>query len=170
MRHDPSPAHLDAVRSALLPLRLPGQIKLHWTDESKKRKEEIIAAVSRLDAIQVIITHRSEKSRKTERYRRKCLEQLYFELSDMQINEVTLESRHPTQNRKDIEHIVALQAGGQSTNIHLHHIRRGDEPLLWIPDIILGTINSLHSGTSRDWEKISDKVILNRSTPESLTD
>ena len=63
--------------------------------------------------MQAIITHRSEVSKKTERHRRKCLEQMYFALSEMHVHNITLESRQETQNRRDVAHIVALQ--GQVT-------------------------------------------------------
>lgn len=159
---------LEKVCRQLLPLRLPGQIKLHWTDERSSRRRKIVETLSGIDSVQVIITHRSEASRKTERYRRKCLEQLYFELSEMQVHQVTLESRQEAQNRKDIEHIVALQAQGQSPGIRLRHARGGDDPLLWIPDIVLGALNSLHLGDDQYWEQLHDKVILNRPTPDSL--
>lgn len=72
----------DPIRELLRPLLLPGQRKLHWSDESGRRRREIVGVVAGLEAMQVIITHRSTPSRKTERYRRKCLEQLYFELPD----------------------------------------------------------------------------------------
>lgn len=159
---------LDTVRQELLPLRLPGQIKLHWTDERSARRRKIIDTLSGLDSMQMIITHHSEVSRKTERYRRKCLEQLYFELADMQVHHITLESRQQAQNKKDIAHIVALQAQGQSAGIRLRHVRGGDDPLLWIPDAVLGALNSARLGEEYYWETLQDKVLLHRRTPDSL--
>lgn len=73
----------DAIRTELLPLRLSGQIKLHWTDERESRRRTIVKTLSTLDSMQAVVTHRSEISKKTERYRRKCLENMYFELSNM---------------------------------------------------------------------------------------
>lgn len=159
---------LERVRNELLPLRLPGQIKLHWTDERSARRRKIVETLSGIDSMQAIITHRSEASKKTERYRRKCLEQLYFELSEMHVHYVTLESRQGAQNRRDIEHIVALQAQGQSAGIRLRHVRGGDDPLLWIPDAVLGALNSAHLGEKQYWDKLYDKVVLNRPAPNSL--
>lgn len=153
---------LERIREELRPLRLPGQVKLHWTDERSSRRREIIETLSAIDSMQAIITHRSEVSKKTERYRRKCLEQMYFELSEMGAHKVTSESRQAVQNRRDIEHIVALQGQGQSAGIRLRHARGGDDPLLWIPDTVLGALNSVHLGEDQYWEKLHDKVILNR--------
>ena len=139
---------LEKVREELRPLRLPGQVKLHWTDERNSRRRKIVDTLSGIDSMQAIITHQSEVSKKTERHRRKCLEQMYFELSEMHVHNVTLESRQEAQNKRDIAHIVALQGQGQSAGIRLRHVRGGDDPLLWIPDAVLGALNSVHLGKS----------------------
>ena len=159
---------LEQVREELRPLLLPGQIKLHWTDERNSRRRKIVETLSGIDSMQVIITHQSEISKRTERHRRKCLEQMYFELSEMHVHNVTLESRQEAQNKRDLAHIVALQGQGQSVNIRLQHVRGGDDPILWVPDAVLGALNSVHLGEEQYWEKLYGKVLLNRPTPDSL--
>lgn len=159
---------LEQVREELRPLLLPGQVKLHWTDERNSRRRKIVETLSGIDSMQAIITHQSEVSKKTERHRRKCLEQMYFELSEMHVHSVTLESRQEAQNKRDLAHIVALQGQGQSVNIRLQHVRGGDDPILWIPDAVLGALNSVHLGEEQYWEKLYEKVLLNRPTPDSL--
>ena len=159
---------LEQVREELRPLLLPGQIKLHWTDERNSRRRKIVETLSGIDSMQAIITHQSEVSKRTERHRRKCLEQMYFELSEMHVHNVTLESRQEAQNKRDLAHIVALQGQGQSVNIRLQHVRGGDDPILWIPDAVLGALNSVHLGEEQYWEKLYGKVLLNRPTPDSL--
>lgn len=159
---------LERVRQELLPLRLPGQIKLHWTDEREARRRRIVDVVASVESMQAIITHRSEFNKKTERYRRKCLEQMYFELSVMPVDHVILESRDASQNKRDIEHIVALQGQNQCKGLRVQHQRGGDEPLLWIADVVLGSLNALHNGTSEHWEALCDKVVLSRQTPDSI--
>lgn len=158
----------DPIRELLRPLLLPGQRKLHWSDESGRRRREIVGVVAGLEAMQVIITHRSTPSRKTERYRRKCLEQLYFELGQMEVTDLTLESRQQTQNAMDLEHIRILQGLGQAAGIRLRHSPGMDDPLLWIPDMILGALNTSHLGDSRYWEALLDQVVLQKQTPDSL--
>lgn len=159
---------LEQVREELRPLLLPGQVKLHWTDERNSRRRKIVETLSGIDSMQVIITHQSEISKRTERHRRKCLEQMYFELSEMHVHNVTLESRQEAQNKRDLAHIVALQGQGQSVNIRLQHVRGGDDPILWVPDAVLGALNSVHLGEEQYWEKLYGKVLLNRPTPDSL--
>ena len=159
---------LEALRNELRPLLLPGQIKLHWTDEGDKRRRQVVQLISRLESFQLIIVNRSEISPKTERYRRKCLETLYSELADMKIMDLILESRQESQNRKDIEHIVALQASGRFRGIKVSHSRGGDDPLLWIPDVVLGAFNARHRGEYEYWEALQDKVLVERKAIGSL--
>lgn len=85
---------------------------------------------------------------------------MYFELSEMHVHNVTLESRQEAQNKRDLAHIVALQGQGQSAGIRLRHVRGGDDPLLWIPDAVLGALNSVHLGEEQYWEKLHEKVGL----------
>lgn len=74
------------------------------------------------------------------------MEQMYFELSAMSVYDITFESRQTAQNRKDIEYIVALAGQGQCAGRMLQHTRGGDDPLLWIPDVVLGALNSVYLG------------------------
>lgn len=158
---------LDSIREILRPLLLPGQRKLHWTDESDRRRREIVAMLTEIDAMQVIVTHRSARSRKTERYRRKCLEQLYFELEQMKVQELTLESRLASQDRKDHEHLAAVNGRGHTLAVRINHVRGGNDPLLWIPDILLGALNAAHLGITAYWESLRGQVVLEKSTPDS---
>lgn len=75
----------------LEPLRLPGQKKLHWTDESISRKLNIAKAIADVEKINPIVSHYGEASGKEERLRRKCLEQIYYELDQIGINRVVME-------------------------------------------------------------------------------
>lgn len=156
------------MREALRPLLLPGQIKLHWTDESKARKRAIVDQLCELEPMNVVITHLSERHRKTERFRRKCLEVLYQELLLMEVHDLTLESRSRSQDNKDLAHIVALQGQGLGRSIRICHFRGGDEPLLWIADAVLGAINAAHSGEEQYLEALSSTFVLQRRTAESL--
>lgn len=83
----------DSIREALRPLRLPGQIKPHWSDECDRRRRTIIEAIAGVESMNVVIAHLSGRSRKTERYRRKCLELLYHELGEAGVLDITLERR-----------------------------------------------------------------------------
>jgi len=158
----------DDIRTELRPLLLPGQIKLHWTDEGRRRRIRIIDAIASLGPMNVIVSHISERQRKTERFRRKCLELMYYEFASMELHDVVLESRSPKQDGRDRAHIVALQGQGLDRRIRVAHRRGGDEPLLWIADAVLGAVNSARQGEPAHLDALRDTILLQERTPESL--
>lgn len=158
----------DAVREELRPLRLPGQIKPHWTDESASRRRSITRAISELGSMHVVVAHLSGRNRKTERYRRKCLETLYYELAAADVLDITLERRSDSQDKKDRAHIVALQNQGWNPHLRITHCRGGDDPLLWIPDAVLGAVNASYTGEHEYLDLLRDTILIEKRTPESL--
>ena len=157
-----------AIREELRPLLLPGQIKLHWTDEQESRRRRIVSAIASLEPMNFIVAHLSQRQAKTERFRRKCLETLYYELAGHEVYRATLESRGSSQDNKDRAHIVALQGQGLNSGVRIQHLRGGDEPLLWIADAVLGSLNSAHLGEPAHLDKLQDTIMLQQHTPDSL--
>lgn len=163
-------AECEAMREELRPLLLPGQIKLHWTDEGARRRARVIDAIVSLGPMNVIVSHVSERQNKMERFRRKCLELMYFEFSSMKLHDVTLESRSLKQDARDRAHIVALQAQGLDRRIRVAHSRGGDEPLLWIADAVLGAVNSARLGEPSYLDALWGTILVQDRTSESLED
>ena len=158
----------EQIRENLSKLLLRGQRKLHWTDESTERRKKIVEAIASLEnPMHAVITHRSQISKKTERFRRKCLEELYYELVNMEVYSVYLESRQSKQNEKDIAHIVALQDQNQASNIIITHKKGSEEPLLWIADVVLGAINADFLGDKAYLEQLQESIVLNKATRDS---
>lgn len=158
----------DEVREHLRALALPGQIKLHWTDESEQRRRTIVSRIAELTPMTVVVTHLSERVKKNERCRRKCLEALYHDMVDMEVFDLLLEDRTPSQNNRDRQHIVALQGQGLDRRIRIAHQRGGDEPLLWIADVLLGAINSAELGWPAHLEALQETLMLRHRTVDSL--
>lgn len=157
-----------AIREELRPLLLPGQRKLHWTDERESRRRRIVAAIASLEPMNFIVAHLSQRQAKTERFRRKCLETLYYELASAEVLSVTLESRGLAQDKKDRGHIVGLQAQGLHQGVRIQHLRGGEEPLLWIADAVLGSLNSAYLGEPAHFEVLQHTIMLQQHTPDSL--
>ena len=156
------------IREQLRPLLLPGQIKLHWTDESERRRRDIVGQIVELGPMNVVVSHLDARRRRVERYRRKCLELLYHELLAMEVFDLTLECRSDAQDRSDRAHMVALQAQGLDRQLRIGHRRGGDEPLLWIADAVLGAINAAHMGESTHLESLRSTLLIDVRTPDSL--
>ena len=111
---------------------------------------------------------RSERLKKNERCRRKCLEALYHDMVDMEVFDLLLEDRSPSQNKKDLGHLVALRSRGLDRRLRIDHQRGGDEPLLWIADVLLGAINSAELGQTAHLETLQETLVLRRRTVDSL--
>lgn len=158
----------EGVRAALRPLLLPGQIKLHWTDESDRRRRKIVDGLLELQPMSVIVTHLSERRKKNERYRRLCLAELYNEMAAMEVHDLLLESRSTNQDKGDKAHIVSLQNAGLDRRLRITHERGGEEPLLWIADAVLGAINAERAGDAGYYEALSSTFLINRPTPTSV--
>lgn len=163
-----SAENLESAREQLRPLRLPGQIKLHWTDESAKRRRRIVDAVAELDAVDIVISHLGERRRATERYRRKCLEAIYYELTAIGVSDATLESRSIDQDKRDRAHLVNLRSAGLARELATQHRRGGDEPLLGIPDIVLGALNAVSRGDRSYFSVIEESIVLHSHTTDSI--
>ncbi|MCC4247765.1 hypothetical protein [Microbacterium testaceum] len=158
----------DEIREHLRTLALPGQIKLHWTDESEPRRRTIVKRISELAPMTMVVTHLSERVKKNERCRRKCLEALYHEMVGMEVFDLLLEHRSDTQNKQDLGHLVALRSRGLDPRLRIDHQRGGDEPLLWIADILLGAINAAELGYPAHLEALQETIVVQRRTADSL--
>lgn len=158
----------EEVREQVRKLALPGQIKLHWTDEGESRRRAIVKRLAELAPMTVVITHLSERMKKNERCRRKCLEALYHDMVEMESFDLTLEHRSDAQNSKDRAHIVSLQGQGLDKRVRIDHRRGGDEPLLWIADVLLGAVNAAEIGEPGHLEALQDTILIRHRTADSL--
>ncbi|WP_293768004.1 hypothetical protein [uncultured Corynebacterium sp.] len=159
---------VESMENSLERLKLPGQHKLHWSSESTARRRKIVEHMTPLNAEIFVVSHRSEPNRKTERFRRKCLEQLYYELYVRGVRKIFLESRHKEQNRRDVEHLVALQGQGQLRGVRISHLQGSESAMVWIPDVVLGAYNSARQGDTRLWDPFEVAVVVARETPDSV--
>ncbi len=158
----------EEIRLQLERLLLPGQIKLHWTDESLKRRRKLCKAVASICPLTVIIEHVAVPQKKTERFRRKCLEHLYATIGQESIASITMETCTPHQNMKDIEHFRYFCGHIFPQELRVEHVRGGDEPLLWIPDIVLGAVNAAALGDASFLSTISHAIAVREYTADSL--
>lgn len=163
----PAP-RIEEVRTQMASLLRPGQRKLHWTDESSKSKLQIAKVIGQIEPLSVVVSHLSTRQARTERFRRKCLERIYYYLAEAEVWDVTLECRTPAQDKYDRAHVVALQNHWLSKDMRITHLRGGDEPLLAIPDAVLGAINAHHRGESHFWDVLKGVVLDHFETPQSL--
>ncbi|TQM01716.1 DUF3800 domain-containing protein [Pseudonocardia kunmingensis] len=139
-------ADRDAARAALTGLRLRGQRKLHWHEESDQRRKDLVAAVAALPALHLVVVL-VDAAASSERRRRKCLTRLLGELDRDGVAEVCLESREAKQNRRDRQLLDVLRSQRSlGPGLRMQHQPGPVEPLLWVPDIVAGSIGALRRG------------------------
>lgn len=149
------------IRAQISDLRLPGQVKLHWRDESAKRQAAITGAVAACELEHLVVVRAGAVEDRTERRRRKCLERLLIELELKDVTDVVLESRGKADDRRDRDMLNALR-GQQivSTSTRITHVRGRDEPLLWVPDAVCGAVTSSRTGLPAYQQLLASQLTL----------
>ena len=131
---------LDAMRQAMMALRLAGSAKVHWRTDSDTRHRKIVADICQLPVAGVVVI-RQVSGEDSKRSRRKCLEVLLAELQEFGCRSLTLESRGRADDRRDVETTRHLQRRRQrGSDVRLFHEVGPKEPLVWIADALCGAV------------------------------
>ncbi|MFE1957657.1 hypothetical protein [Streptomyces sp. NPDC059479] len=155
------PNAVDHIREETAALRIPGQRKLHWRDESAKRQATIAQAIARLDALHLIVVRNGSAGESSERRRRKCLERMACELSHRGVTRITAESREAKQNERDMKVFDVLRSSQTiSSNLRLFHEPGPAEPVLWIADAVAGAYVAARTGTPAHFAELGHLVDL----------
>lgn len=145
------PQACDEPREKLRDL-LPSGPKLHWhaldgDDETKRRSIETIASFG---MTHMVVVAAPLQPKKQERARAKCLERLSWELADKGVSCMFLESRSDSENQKDLN-LVEKMRGTQSfpRTVRVEIALPTAEPMLWVPDQVLGALGAEERGDSQ---------------------
>jgi RNase H-fold protein (predicted Holliday junction resolvase) len=141
------PAACDETRDSLRALRLGKAKRLHWRHESEPRQQKIAALVAELDAFSIVVVGVPLDSKRQERARRQCMERLVYELDQIGVTAVLLESRHSALNARDKTMAAALYSRAViSSELRVEFALPHEEPMLWVPDAVAGIVNAYRSG------------------------
>ncbi|WP_433163365.1 hypothetical protein [Kribbella sp. CA-247076] len=152
-------AAADGMRDVLRDLTLFKAGRLHWVDESAKRRDHIIASVAALDLAAVVTVGSPVHRAKQERARRCCLERLLYELGLMGVTDVCLESRTATPDRRDLRLVdSARDKGLMPKGLKVGFARPRDEPMLWIADAVAGAVTASRLGEPR-WLVVMTEIL-----------
>lgn len=133
------PEHFDGVRAAVGGLRLRSQKKLHWRDESEKRRHLVVKTIASLPLQSLVVIRVGPVDDKDERRRRKCFEVLLPEVARLGCATLTLESRGRHLDELDMKVVAALRTQHVvSSSIRVNHVAGPAEPLLWVADALCG--------------------------------
>ena len=144
------PAACDDVKDQLRALTVGRTGRLHWANESAKRRDSIAALIARVDLAAIVVVCSPMQGSKQERARRRCLERLLHELAMFGVGDVWLESRSIVPDRRDIRLVdSARRKGLVPGSLVVGFARPKEDPMLWIPDAIAGAVTAANLGEPR---------------------
>lgn len=154
-----APVMLQPARHALSNLRLKGQRKLHWRDESEPRRQLITDMIAEMPLEHVIVVRDGRAGERPERRRRHCMERMLYELDQLAVATATFESRGRPDDRRDRAMLDALRARKMITSeLRIAHQRGHEEALLWVADAVCGAVTQQRVGNSSYLKTIADQV------------
>lgn len=156
-----APSAFDQVRSQMLGLRIGKGGKVHWRNEDAQRQMKIITAVSELPLEHVVVVRSCAPQERGERRRRLCLEQLCYELDQLGVHQVTLESRGQADDRRDLHALQGFRARRiVSSTLRMYHQPGPVEPMLWVPDAVCGAVVAARTGTQDYLNKVESSCTV----------
>jgi hypothetical protein len=157
-------ADTDAARhrQALRELLYRRQLRLHWRDESSRRRSQLISAACELRHTGAVVIAAGVGRGRQERARRKCIERLLSELASRGIARVVFERRHKELDARDRAMIAALQRQQSLPALHATWEPAAGEPLLWLADITAGAASLAEAGDLAYWKELADAFTVEK--------
>jgi hypothetical protein len=140
-----------------------GQLRLHWRDESARRRSELISALCHLRHTGAVVVATGVGPRRQERARRKCIERLLAELATRGIANIVFERRHDELDARDRSLVAALKRQRSlPAAVRASWQAAADEPLLWLPDIAAGAAALAETGDATYWSDLAAAFAVER--------
>lgn len=133
--------------------------KLHWRDMDRAHQWVSIHTINALDATHTVIVGTRASPEKLERARRECLKRMLTALEVDCIDEYRMESRGPDLDQKDLNLRNYLRKSHVLSKIQLGHVKADKEPLVWIPDQVLGAYGNAMEGETEYHRFLDEKVL-----------
>lgn len=126
------------VSDTLLSLRLRGQTRVHFVDESDRRRKQILAEVSKLPVrVHFFVCSTQTGSRAREASLKKLIEHLPRD----QRLEILIEQDENYIGRDRSVLQRELFAAKRLEQVSYRHVGARQEPLVWIPDMYAWVVN-----------------------------
>ncbi|WP_435299015.1 hypothetical protein [Timonella sp. A28] len=152
------PLSCEDIRENLHRLRKKGP-KLHWREMDNAAKKKSINLLNRIDVAHMVVVAAPMDPRRQERARAKCLERLLAELGEVGVSSVFLENRTQSLNDKDmrlIENLRGRKAMPRTLRVYIEVPSK--EPMLWVPDQILGALGESEAGNKQWAERLFGNI------------
>ncbi len=123
---------------------LPGRMhRFHWRNDRRTVRQQAVTTVLGLGVPHIVVFQVEIDRRRQERARQHAQWQLTIDLVSRGVSELVYEARERKQDEKDQRTIMAIRkAEVVPPTTGFRFARPLDEPLLWIPDIVLGMVGS----------------------------
>jgi hypothetical protein len=131
------------IRDRLRGLIIGANQRLHWRDESSKRRRTIAATIAEYEIAHTVVIGTPLNERKQERARRICMELMLMELDRRGVHQVWIESRKASQDLRDMKMLDAVRSTRLiGDGLRFDFERPTAEPMLWIPDAVAGALGA----------------------------
>lgn len=153
------PSCCDPARDELWSVLPKGAPKLHWTDMEDREKKQVTGLITDFDMAHMVVIGTPLDPKKQEHARAKCMERLLWELGAMEVSRVFLEQRTESLNKRDMKLVRHLR-GSKSipSTLRVDIAQPSTEPMLWIPDQMLGAIGDAE-GDDSTWFEMYDGAV-----------
>ncbi len=135
------------TRSVLRGLKPAAARKLHWREPATgAQRKEIVEQIAALGLSHIVVVRLSATDT-ARRQRAKALEMLCVELETVGVQRLTLESRGPADDQRDLKTLAGLRNRRLvSSAFRMWHAPGPQEPLLWIADVCAGVVSDARIG------------------------
>lgn len=134
---------VEDIRDRLRGLLLGKNSRLHWRNESMKRRRTIAATIAEYEIAHAVVIGAPLDQHKQERARRICMELMLVELDRRGVRQVRVESRKVSQDARDLKLLDAVRSKRLvSAGLRLDFALLTVEPMLWIPDAVAGAVGA----------------------------
>lgn len=121
----------------------------------------IISTVGPLPLEHLVVVRSCDSHEREERRRRRCLERLCMELDELGVESVTLESRGPADDRRDMAAVQAFRSQHLvSSRLRIFHLPGPREPMLWIPDAVCGAVVAARTVNGEYFDEIETRCTV----------
>jgi len=128
--------------------------RLHWRADTGARRNEAVDLISALDVSHLVAVVTPINRTKQERPRRLALNRLLWELTQLGVADVLIESRASRSGDRGDARDRALILGQQRSQALPPKFRYAfglplQESLLWLPDVVAGAVGQACTGQDR---------------------
>lgn len=153
------PGDAPQLRSAMAGLQMKTEKKIHWRDDSDKRRRQVIETIAELPLEAIVVARVGPTSEPDERRRRKCFEHFAMEVDALGCTQLTMESRGRKADRRDRIMLDTMRAQKTVTgDLRLDHAPGPTDPCLWIADAICGAVVAARVGNRTFLDIVGSKV------------